>query len=90
MSLPISILQILNCLLLIIALPMIPYVPSPSLMHCSMENLSRKAYSIGAGGILRLWALMEGVLVSGYVVKIHNHTTVLAMAQLCVSLLVVG
>jgi hypothetical protein len=55
-----------------------------------MENLSRIAYSIGAGGILRLWDLMEGVLESGYIVKIHNHTTVLAMAQLCVSLLVVG
>ena len=90
MSLPISILQILNCLLLIIASPMILYVPSPSLMHCFMENLSRIAYSIGAGGILRLWDLMEGVLESGYIVKIHNHTIVLAMAQLCVSLLVVG
>ena len=69
---------------------MIRYVPSPSLMHCSMENLSRIVYSIGAGGILRLWDLMEGVLVSGYVVKIHNHTIVLAMVLLCVSLLVVG
>ena len=90
MSLPISILQILSCLLLITALPMILYVPSPSPMHCFMENLSRIVCSIGVGDTLRLWDLMEGVLVSGYVVKIHNHTTVLAMVLLCVSLLVVG